>query len=375
MVEVALATQAVGLGTVGLHLLAFRMPLSRGEDSPRAGIVLSSAHSCEALPLYHKQHRSDTPGVAFASSRCMTDILRPIPAGGGHEAAAALLATSATVRAFQQALPSLARSDLNLIVCGEPGTGKRHWAQAIHDHSARHGRLFTTIRVSAFDEASLETKLFGGSGKDGALARARGGTVYLEDVEALTPRLQQRLTLWIASTDADVRLISGTSNTLPDEVRFGRFSRRLYNVLAVVQLSIPPLRDRPEDIPAIVEYCLTHVKSDEVVAIRDDALTELCHYRWPENTRELVQIVEAARAAAHGLPITGEVVRSVLGRRPLRNSALEIVPLYQLESEYIQIALARCEGNQSMAARRLGIGRSTLIRKLRAGGGRNYQAA
>jgi len=305
----------------------------------------------------------------------MTDSLRPILAGAGHEAAAALLGTSATVRAFQQALPSLARSDLNLVMCGEPGAGKRHWAQAIHDHSTRRGRPFSTIRVSAFDEPNLEAKLFGASGKDGALVRARGGTVYLEDIQALTARLQQQLTLWMASADADVRLISGTSNTLPDEVRFGRFSRRLYNLLAVVQLTIPPLRDRPEDIPTIVEYCLAHVTSAQVVAIRDDALAELCRYRWPENTRELVQIVEAARAAANGLPITGEVIRNVLGRRPLRNSALEIVPLCQLESEYIQIAVARCQGNQSMAARRLGIGRSTLIRKLRASRARSYQAA
>jgi DNA-binding NtrC family response regulator len=305
----------------------------------------------------------------------MTDSLRPLLAGDGHEAAAALLGTSATVRAFQQALPSLARSDLNLVMCGEPGTGKRHWAQAIHDHSARHGRPFTTIRVSAIDEVTLEAKLFGAPGKDGALARARGGTIYLKDVQALTPRLQQRLTLWMASPDADARLISGTSNTLLEEVRFGRFSRRLYNLLAVVQLTIPPLRDRPEDIPAIVEYCLAHLKSGHMVAIRDDALAELCRYRWPENTRELAQILDAARTAANGLPITGDIIRSVLGRRPLRNSALEIVPLSQLESEYIKIAVARCEGNQSMAARRLGIGRSTLIRKLRASGARNYQAA
>ena len=284
--------------------------------------------------------------------------------------------TSATIRSFHSALPFLARSDVNVLLCGEPGTGKRSWAQTMHDRSARQRRPFLTVRLSSLDATSMETKLFGGMGKEGLLSHADGGTVYLEDVEALTPHVQQQLTEWLGAGGVDVRLMSGTTTALDERVRLGRFARSLYGRLAVLQVTIPPLRDRLEDIPAILEHCLSRTDAPSpIAAVEQAALEELLRYSWPENTRELVQIIEAARAAAQGNPITAALIRGTLGARPRRKSGLEIVPLEQLKSEYILTALALCNGNQSLAARRLGIGRSTLIRKLRATSARSNRAA
>ena len=290
--------------------------------------------------------------------------------------AAALLGKSMSMRAVQQALPCVARADLSLVLCGEVGTGKRQWAQALHEHSARQGRPFVAVRIAGNDENTLDAKLFGAGGRDGVFCRALRGTVYLDGIDALSPRLQHRLNQLLEGNPVDVRVISGTASTLPENVRFGRFSRALYGRLAVVQLTIAPLRERPEDIPVVVEHCLWHGSpSRPSSVVRDDALVELCRYGWPENTRELVQVLEATCALAKDRPISGELIRTVLGQRPRRNAAVGIVPLDQLEVEYILTALARCDGNQSMAARRLGIGRSTLIRKLRASGNGTVEAA
>src|SRR5215467_7097881 len=116
----------------------------------------------------------------------MTDPLRPVPPATSFEAAA-LIGKSACMRAIQQALPCLARADLNLVLCGESGTGKRPWAHAIHDHGARQARPFVAVRALALaaDESTLEAKLFGAAGREGVLGRAGGGTLYLDGVEAL----------------------------------------------------------------------------------------------------------------------------------------------------------------------------------------------
>jgi DNA-binding NtrC family response regulator len=292
--------------------------------------------------------------------------------------AAALVGGSAAVRALKDALPSVALSDVNLLLCGEPGTGKREWAEAIHRKSGRCDGPFVVLAASELTEARVERRLFGDDGREGLLAE-RGATLYVDAVEALSPRLQQRLAQSLALPGAvSVRIVAGTAVALEEYIRLGRFLHALYRRVGAIQLTIAPLRDRPEDIPAIVEQWLWRASQragTPPVGILDGALAELRGQRWAENTRELVQVVEAARNAAGGRPITAETVRIVLARRGRRAAAHDILPLDRLEYEYIRTAVARCGGNQSLAARRLGIGRSTLIRKLRGIPARDTAAA
>jgi DNA-binding NtrC family response regulator len=282
------------------------------------------------------------------------------------------------MRILKDALASLALSDVHLVLCGERGTGKREWAEAVHRKSARCEESFVVLPLAAMGDARTERRLFGDdAGRDGLLAH-RGTTVYLDAIESLTPRLQRRLAQWTTTAQpSTVRLIAGTGVMLEEQVTLGRFDRDLYRRLAAVQLCIPPLRERRDDVPAIVEHWLWHGAECDASAadLRSDALVELASYHWPGNVRELIQVVEAARNAAAGRPITADLVRHVLARHPRRAVAADIVPLDQIEREYIHAAVARCDGNQSLAARRLGIGRSTLIRKLRSARARSDRAA
>jgi DNA-binding NtrC family response regulator len=302
-----------------------------------------------------------------------------IPFDGPHAGSAALVGASATVRGFKHALPSLARAEVSLIIGGEPGTGKTEWAQAIHRHSGRAARPFHALSLASLPEARAERQLFGGPSKEGLLAQSRGTTLYLAGIDTLSPRLQHRLAQWLAIDDPlGVRLIAGSRLALDAQVRLGRFSRTLYQRLALVQLAIAPLRERIEDIAPIAEDHLWRAseRSDEPpLVLRESALGELAAHGWPENVRELVGILTALRTIAHGGVITAELVRRTLRGARRRTAPLEVLPLERIESDYILAALALCDGNQTLAARRLGIGRSTLLRKLKAGSARSERAA
>ncbi len=292
---------------------------------------------------------------------------------------AALVGTSATVRGFTHALPSLGRTEVPLIITGEPGTGKSEWAAAIHRQSNRAGEQFYVVSMSMLAEARLERRLFGESGRDGVLAQACGSTIYLAGIETLSPRLQQRLAQWLAVENAgDVRVIAGSRVALDPEVRLGRFSRALFQRLALVQLTIAPLRERVDDVAAIVEDHLGHACSrseQPPYALRESAFAELTAYPWPENVRELVGALTTVTREARTRTITGELVRRTLRTLARATPSLDVSPLERVESDYIAAALALCDGNQTLTARRLGIGRSTLLRKLKSRAPRRERAA
>jgi two-component system response regulator HydG len=298
---------------------------------------------------------------------------------GLRAGAAALIGTSATVRGFKHALPSLAHTDVPLIITGEPGTGKSQWAQAIHLDSARAKRPFHVLSVATTVESKLERSLFGETGMDGVLAQARGSTVYLAGMDTLSPRLQQRLTQWLGSDNSGgVRVIAGSRTPLDAQVRLGRFSRTLYQRLALVQLTIAPLRERMDDIVAIVEHHVWHASAhseDAPLGVRDSALGELAAYNWPENVRELVTVLATIQRETRAGTISADLVRKTLRRLEQLPPSVDVLPLDRIESDYILAALALCDGNQTLTARRLGIGRSTLLRKLKTTAPRRERAA
>jgi DNA-binding NtrC family response regulator len=171
----------------------------------------------------------------------------------------------------------------------------------------------------------------------------------------------------IAAGVSPPSIISSSSGYIEDRARLGQFSPELYALLGTVELNVPPLRQRSEDVPWIADYCLRHWAEGGRVPfiIEDEALAELQRYPWPANVAELVGVLAGIHRSTRRRVVSAARVRTLLRRRPQRDPGPAVRRLEEVECEYIRAAIARCRGNHVLAARRLGIGRSTLIRKLR----------
>lgn len=280
-----------------------------------------------------------------------------------------LIGSSASMRDVERALTRLATADVNLLLRGETGTGKRVLAETIHRQSQRESGRLPALCLAGVPEVRAEIELFGDANSPGLVAQSRGSTLYLEHVETLSPRLQRRLVqaLDTSGIGGELRVIAATTVELEELVRLGRFRPDLYFHLPV-RVTIPPLRERREDIAVIAtqfikQWC-ERTGAPRIVLGRS-ALAELANYTWPGNARELQQTLESALRGSRGTDISAERIRAVLGRRPRRYAAQDVFPLRQLERDYIATVLCRCNWNQSLAARRLGIGRNTLLRKIK----------
>lgn len=290
-----------------------------------------------------------------------------------------LAGTSAPMREVERALGHLANANVNMVIHGEPGTGKRVLAERIHEQGPRVADPFVAISLEKLSEDEIEQRLFAEDG--GALApNAPRATLYVDTIDALPSRLQAQMALALAQRDYDhdVRVIAGTAAPLEELTRLGRFRRDLFFRLAVVRIALPPLRERREDIAVVAdrvvaEWC--EAAGAPRPGLSRLAVAELTSYAWPGNSRELEQTIEAVLALSRGTEVTPERIRAVLGRRPRRYAAPDVFPLRQLERDYIAGVLSSCNWNQSLAARRLGIGRNTLMRKIKTFGLRAEAAA
>lgn len=278
------------------------------------------------------------------------------------------LGTTVVPEPVVAAVRAVAASETHLLLHGEAGSGKRDVAEAIHHASRRSARPFVVLPIAGREPERVRLALFGNDG-GGLLDHCRDGTLYLENVDALAPSDQDTLTRALAQPRGSVpRIVAGTHVALETRAETGRFRRDLLALLGVASLHMPPLRDRREDIGSIAECCI-RIWADAAgvvpPAIATGALGELQRYGWPGNTRELQRVVERACEMARRGTITATVVQSVLARRPRRRAGAEVAPLQQIEDEYLLASMERCGWNRSLAARRLGIGRNTLLRKLR----------
>jgi sigma-54 specific flagellar transcriptional regulator A len=293
----------------------------------------------------------------------------------------------------------VASSDATVLVSGETGTGKEVVARFLHAQSARADRPFVAVKCGAIPEALLEPELFGqvpgapdgDHGRQGRIAAAEGGTLFLDDVGEL-PRsfqakllrvLQERAYEPAGSTGpvhADFRLVAATSRNLAADVEAGRFRRDLYFQLLVFPIELPPLRDRPGDVPLLFRHFWA--ARGEARAVDGRVLDALTRHFWPGNVRELENVVERISIAAEGPAIGVDDLPA-----PLRGAALGGAPaqpvsaapdprllqggvdlarmLRTLEDGYIDAALARTGGNRKAAADLLGLQRTTLVEKLR----------
>ncbi len=307
-----------------------------------------------------------------------------------------IIGRSPAMREVYRIIEAVSENKSNVLVCGENGTGKELVARTIHQRGPWRDRPFLAVNCGALSETLLESQLFGhrrgaftGAIEDheGVFQAANGGTLFLDEVTEIPLPLQVKFLRAIQerevtplgstrSVKVDVRLIAAANRDVEEAVRQGWFRSDLYYRLNVVTIHLPPLRERREDIPLLVEHFVERFSRDygvEPKRVTRAAMDCLLAYSWPGNIRELQNTIERAFALSRAPEIDLEDL-PVKIRRPSgvellspaepANDGEEILPLAELERRAIVAALARTGGNKAEAARLLGIERPRLYRKL-----------
>ena len=284
----------------------------------------------------------------------------------------------------------VAPTGCNVLITGESGTGKELFARCLHEHGAHPDGPFLAINCGAFNEELLANELFGHEkgaftgavGKTGLLVAAHGGTLFLDEVTEMSPAMQVKLLRAIQEKEVlplgstrpvklDVRFIAASNRDMKDWVAEGRFRQDLYFRLNVVNLHIPPLSQRREDIPLLARHFLKMAAprmGRAVAGFADDALELLRAYDYPGNVRELENIVERGVALCAGHTLEADHLPDDLRElsiRTFRRREGRIPTLAEQEREYILWVLGEARGNQTLAAQMLGIDRVSLWRKLK----------
>ncbi len=297
-----------------------------------------------------------------------------------------LVGSAPRMRAVLRMIESLRDNESSVLILGESGTGKELAAQAIHAVSQRHAGPFVPVDCGALPESIIESELFGhergaftgATGAAGLFRVAHGGTLFLDEVgelpltaqAKLLRALQQREVRPVGAANSvavDIRVICATNRDLAEMVGQGSFRKDLFYRLNVVRLELPSLRERREDIPALVQHFFAkHGRADAgPAAIEPDALLALSRHAWPGNVRELENAIESALALTGGERLRAQ---DLAFARPaaMREAPPAELPLSldAYERCAIERALQECRGDATAAARRLGIGRSTFYRKL-----------
>src|SRR5256884_5942254 len=303
-----------------------------------------------------------------------------------------LIATSTKMAEVVEIAKKAAQSDATVLLLGESGTGKDLLARSIHSWSNRGGKLFAPVNCVALSEELLESELFGhekgaftgaSAQKRGKMEVADGGTVFLDEIGDMKPGLQAKLLRFLQNREfdrvggtraikVDVRVIAATNRDILQAVKAGAFREDLFFRLNVVTLTVPPLRERTEEIPQLAEFFLKKYCREAKkprIRISPQAMTMLTAYSWPGNVRELQNAIERAVVLKTGQILTPEDFslqpmditpeRSALMNRPF-HEAVE-----NNKREVIRRALALASGNQTKAAELLGLQRTYLARLIK----------
>jgi NtrC-family two-component system response regulator AlgB len=296
-----------------------------------------------------------------------------------------LTSANAQMSAVLETARKAAQSEVTILLTGESGTGKNVLATAVHRWSARSGAPFVTIPCTTLAEHLLESELFGhvkgaftGAWKDkpGRLEAAGGGTVFLDEVGELAPDLQAKLLRFIeercfervggdTTVRVDTRIIAATNRDLEAEVAAGRFRQDLFFRLSVIAIRLPALRERKEDLSALIDHTLPHLSVRHrrpAIELSDGARQALAAYDWPGNVRELLNVLERALVLAPGKAIRVEDLPDRLVAPAPGAPAIAPLSLEAMERAHIQHVLADSATLEEAAAR-LGINPTTLWRK------------
>ncbi|HTH01282.1 MAG TPA: sigma-54 dependent transcriptional regulator [Vicinamibacterales bacterium] len=310
-----------------------------------------------------------------------------------------LIGRSRVMRELFQLLETVAATSSTVLITGETGTGKELAARAIHHNSPRRTNRFVALNCSAIPETLLEAELFGHvrgaftgavGARQGRLEQAHKGTLFLDEVGTMSPALQAKLLRVLQEREfervgdshtvkIDVRVIAATHSDLAKMVADGTFREDLYYRLNVIPVKLPPLRERREDIPLLVQHFLQKLSSESgraTVTISQDALRRLMAYHWPGNIRQLENAIERALAFSQGRSqIDVQDLTSDIQDQAGATEASEVwFPddgldfgryIETIELALIRRSLERTQGNKRQAAKLLNLKRTTLIEKLK----------
>ncbi|HZB27978.1 MAG TPA: sigma-54 dependent transcriptional regulator [Gemmatimonadales bacterium] len=385
-------------GPDGLETLAHIR--DRGDAAPvimmSGKAQLTDAVRAVKLGAFQFLEKPLSPEAVLATVRAALELNR---ARAENRALQAELGRRATLigagTAMQQVRALIARvapTEARVLITGESGTGKELVAAAIHSESRRRGRAFVTVNCAAIPRDLVESEMFGHErgAFTGATERrlgrfelADGGTLFLDEVGDLSQEAQAKLLRTLETGELqrigaersmriDARVIAATNRQLEDAVRAGTFREDLYFRLNVFPIELPPLRERLEDLPALVAHLAERVRPRNAARFTDDALAALSAYSWPGNIRELANLIERLSILS-GPVIDAAAVRLVLrgGITPVSATPATLLgrplteALDEFERDLIGAALAQAQGNMAEAARILQTDRANLYRRMR----------
>ncbi len=404
--DLVITDLALGRGATGMDVLR-----AAKAERPETAVVMITAHGSEKIAVEAmKLGADDYVPKPFDNDELRVIVARALDRhrlerenrllrerlerelGFGN-----LVGSGEGMRRVFETIQKVAETDLSVLVRGESGTGKELVAQALHDASGRRSRPFVAVNCAAINRELVESELFGHekgafTGADarriGRFEAAHGGTIFLDEIGDMAPEtqakvlrvLEERKLERVGSTDTievDVRVVSATHRDLEAAAASGAFREDLYYRLKVVEVELPPLRERIEDLPALADRFLRQVAERlgrEPKVLSAEALSRLSRHDWPGNVRELRNVIERAAVLSSGVEIVArdlqlDAEESVVGTEspdlelPFAEAKRQTVERF--ERSYLSEALREHDGNVSRTASAIGMVRQSLQQKIR----------
>ena len=378
----------IGLRLRELASLVPSVPVAAWSRSPT---VQGAVEAIRAGAIDYLSAITSPDGIKSLIHKAKARRLAEPEAEGGDDEWPSLLGESAPMKKLLREVQAVARHDATVLLQGETGTGKERVARLVHRLSQRATKPFVVCNCSAVVSTLAESELFGHErgaftgarkAKAGLFEAARGGTLFFDQVQELPLSLQPKLLRILENREfsrlgsgrpikTDVRVIAAANRDLKEEVREKRFREDLFYRMNTATLTIPPLRERREDIPLLVEHFLAVFSKQfgkPVRMISREAMSFLMAHPWEGNVRELRNLVERAVAVSRRRVLTRRDLRLPAPRRASGDAPelapAELISLDELERRQIRKVLEMTGGNREQAARALGVSRSTLYRRL-----------